>query len=136
MSVKKAQTAREYRYIPIPEEFLDVMGEPWATPTDPNLGLTRVLTISIRRSPSKSNEEAERAYDVVKAILAAELEDAEYITLLKEDYEWVIAVLKAHAHTIWSGPDAVRLRKYIEEVVVSKLPTDSGSGDDETPPTA
>ena len=108
---KEASTPRVV--VPVPEEFRDIVGEPWGARGSTDLGFLDVLIYTVRHCPVKTVEESERGLDLVYALQAA----VEQIDLSKQDYDWLMGLLKEHAHNIWLPPDAAYLRRFIEQSV-------------------
>jgi hypothetical protein len=105
--------------IPIPEEFLDVMDEPWQTResdgTIRDLDFQGVLVRTIRRAPVKTGEDAEKTLDILSAIKGA---DNGYIEFTQNEFDWFLSHVKNTAFAIWLAPDAAFLAKYLKEVAV------------------
>lgn len=95
--------------IDIPENFIDVMDEPWATPNG-ELDLKGVLLLTIRKSPVKSGEDAERTLVLIQAIKQSN----GHIELSGPDFDWMIEHLKQNAWRIWAPPDAAYLVQYLQ----------------------
>ena len=102
--------------LPIEQEFLDVMGEPWTASRDlAPMGLRAVLQHTIRRCPVKTGGDAERAYDILKAVRAS---DNGAIEMRKEEFDWMVVHFREMAHQVWLAPDAAYLVHYLEDHVV------------------
>ena len=124
---KKAST-RSKVFIPIPDEFLDVDGEPWIVRgVDGDLDLADVIAHTVRRCPVKTGEDAERTLDIFMAIRDRD-GDTDYIEMDTGDFEWMISHFKEVAHTFWMAPDARYLIRYLENVKMTKPPQ---QGEDE-----
>ena len=109
-------------YIVVPEEFTDCMGDSWNSQTSEGivqLDFLDVLLFTIRRCPVPNAEDSERSYELIKTIRAAE---NGYVELRRSDYDWMITQFKAHAHKLWTAPDAAHLRKVIEASLSAKKP--------------
>ena len=101
-------------YIVTPEEFTDCMGDPWNSQTSEGivqLDFLDVLLFTVRRCPVQNAEDSERALELIQTIRAAE---NGWIELRRSDYDWMMTQFKAHAHKLWTAPDAAHLRKVVE----------------------
>lgn len=112
-STAKAEGAQRV-YITIPDELTDCMGEPWTAQAGNELltlDFMDVLLFTVRKCPVQNAEDSERALELIHSI-----KDTEngYIELRRSDYDWMISQFKAHAHKIWTAPDAAHLRKLID----------------------
>ena len=121
-SVESESSARVY--IKIPEQFTDCMGEGWTakyaeTGQVVTLGLLDVMLMTVRRCPTPTAEDGERALEIIQTIKAT---TNGAIELRRADYDWMMAQMKAHAHKLWPGADAAHLRKTIEASVSSTPP--------------
>ena len=118
--------AKQSVYLSIPDEFLNVMDEPWMItlqdgPQEANC--LEVLIYTVRRLPVKDAGEAERALEMLQILKAAnEQEDAEYVELRQADFDWMKAQFKEHAHKLWAAPDSAYLRKWLDNNVQTKEP--------------
>ena len=129
---KKAKVAKSFVYIPLPEEFLTAMGEPWMTAQSANsppeeLGTLDVLIISLRRLPVKDAGDAERTLELLQIFKAALDSDSDYVEVRKADFDWMQTHFKEHAHKFWAAPDSAYLRKWLEEHTTDKHPKDDDS---------
>ncbi len=100
--------------IPIPDNFLDMMGEPWRTPTEV-LGLREVLMLTLRRCPVQSGEDAERTLSILENVRDANGS----IHLSEREFKWMIEHFKNNAFRIWAPPDAAYLVRHLECFKVS-----------------
>ena len=119
---KEEKIPRVYIPIPDPEEFLDVMGNPWTTQANQEpMDMAEVLLHTVRYAPVKTAEDAERALDIVTTLKNAD----GYIEMSQVDYEWMMRHLKETAHILWKAPDSAYLRRFIEKTKSHKKPGDS-----------
>ena len=131
---KRAAIAKQSVYLPIPEEFLNVMDEIWTVtlqdgPEEANF--LEVLIYTVRRLPVKDAGEAERALELLQVLKAAnEQEAAEYVELRQSDFDWMTRQFKEHAHKLWAAPDSALLRKWLDDNVRTREPEgEKGSPD-------
>lgn len=129
---KKATIARRSVFLPIPDEFLNVMDELWmiASPDGPEeANCLEVLIHTIRRLPVKDAGEAERALEILQIFKTAnEQENAEYVEFYQADFDWMKSQFKEHAHKLWAAPDSAYLRKWLDDNVQIKEPAESPDG--------
>ena len=122
---KRKASSRTKVYIPIPDEFLDIDGEPWSLRgVGDDLDLAEIIAHTVRRCPVKTGEDAERTLDIFMAIRDRE-EDAIYIEMSKSDFEWMISHFKEVAHQFWLAPDTRYLIRYLEDAKMTKPPEES-----------
>ena len=128
----KAVITTQFVYIPIPDEFLNVMDESWMItlqggPQEANL--LEVLLYTVRRLPVKDAGDAERALEILQILKSANSqEDIEYVELRQTDFDWMKAQFKDHAHKLWAAPDSAYLRKWLEANVTTEEPKESPDG--------
>ena len=114
-------------YIPLPNEFLNMLDEPWILVKQDELpvelSLLDILIITVRRMPAKDHGESERALELIQTFKAAlSNDDAEYVEVRKADYEWMQGQFKAHAHKFWAAPDSAFLRKWLDDNTTDQMP--------------
>lgn len=111
-------------YIPVQEEFLDVLGDSWkigGSGGRDDLNLREVLVHTIFRAPVKNGEDAKRTLECLEAINAS---DSGPIEIRKDDFDWMIAHFKEMAFQVWAAPDAAFLVRHLESVKSMKPPTE------------
>jgi enoyl reductase-like protein len=109
--------------IPVPEEWLDCVGEPWMKTTrdgTEEMDFQDVLLQTVRKCPVKTGEDAERALDVIGSI---KNHDDGHILLAESDYNWMLRLLKESAHQIWNPADAATLFRYVRDESEKDEPT-------------
>ena len=110
-------------YLPVDEDFTDVVGEPWKTSRlDDALNLREVLTHTVRRCPVNNGGDAERTYELLQAIRREESNG--FIELRKDDYDWMVAHIKETGHQVWLAPDAAHLVHYLQDHVTNRVVDD------------
>jgi len=121
---KKAQTAAKV-WIEIPEEFLDVVDEPWQfnnRGTVEELDFVEVLQHTIRFTPVKNGGDAERTLDILTTLR----EDHNgHIEMRQSDYDWMLAHFKELAFNLWKAPDSAYLVRYLEAVTRKTEPKEA-----------
>ena len=110
--VQQKQLDRPKVRLPIPDEFLDIMGEPWVViqnkiPT--TLDLADILMFTVRNASVKTGDDAIRTLDCFQTIKASN----GTIEMNRDDWEWMLAHFKETAHTIWKPPDAAYLVRWL-----------------------
>ncbi len=125
--LSRPKTARKLVWLPVPDEFLDVMGELWNVrrndgTIDEDVGFLRVVMTTIRRCPVATAGDSERAYDILQVFRSAEGDEAEYVELSQDDFDWMQRHFKEHSHKIWAAPDSAYLRKWLEDRVLEENP--------------
>jgi hypothetical protein len=111
-------------YLPVPEEFLDIMGEPWSSMragviTD--MDLPEVLMFTVRHAPVKNGGDALRTLDCFLSI--KEAPDG-VIEMVRDDWDWMLSHFKEMAHNVWKAPDAAYLVRWLENNVQQTPPTE------------
>mgnify|MGYP001582538894 FL=1 len=107
-------------YLPVPDEFLDIMGEPWSSMragvvTD--MDLAEVLMFTVRHAPVKTAGDVPRTLDIFNAI--NEASDGT-IEMVRDDWDWMLTHFKEMAHNVWKAPDSAYLVRWLEENVTDK----------------
>lgn len=104
--------------LPLPEEFLDPVDEPWSTPSpgggSEDVGLLGALVYTLRRLAARNNEDSDRNLDLLTIMKNT---TGSTLRLSRSDYDWLLSRLKEGAHTVWLGPDSAYLVRYIEDHV-------------------
>ena len=103
-------------YLPIPKEFLDIMGEPWQMLRDNQLDLVEVLMFTVRQCPVKTGGDALRTLDCFTAI--KETPDG-VVEMARDDWDWMLAHFKEFSHNVWKAPDAAYLVRWLEQNIQS-----------------
>lgn len=125
---RKKATSGKKVYLSIPEEFLDVMGEPWAIPSGRGesleLDFLEVLIQTIRQGRVQTIEEAERSLDLLSIVKEVndDISEPSYIEFTRGDFDYMISHLRKTAHMIWLPPDAAFLIRYINEISTEEKP--------------
>lgn len=110
-------------WVPPHEELKDCTGESWRiTSGGDQLNMRAVLLRTVRMCPVKNGGDAERTYNLVKAIQA---EDSGYIKFVKTDFDWMVMHLKEAGHQVWSPPDAFWLVKLLGDTVIMAVPEET-----------
>lgn len=125
-SSRKVTIAKQAVYLPVPDEFLNCLDEPWMVtladgPQEANC--LEVLIYTVRRLPVKDAGEAERALELLQIFKAAnEQETVEYVELRQSDFDWMKIQFKEHAHKLWAAPDSAYLRKWLDDNIQTRIP--------------
>ena len=133
----KAKVSKSAIYIPLPDEFLNMLDEPWLMVKQgekpEELSLLDILITTTRRLPVKDGGDAERTLELIQTFKAALKDEPDYIELRKADYDWMLTQFKDHAHKIWAAPDSAYLRRWLVDHVTEDTPTESPNGVAEIP---
>lgn len=108
--------------IVIPKDFTDCMGQRWeGIKGDKSfeMDFLDVLLVTLRRCPVTDVESSERALEILTTIRDAE--DG-HIELRRSDYDWMTEQFKAHAHKLWTAPDAAHFRKVLKMATNTEQP--------------
>jgi len=120
----KATAPKQLVYLPVPDEFLDIEGEPWSKlskdRTLQEMDLRGVLQHTMRECPVHVAGDVHKALDLFEAI-GDESTDG-VITLSKDDYDWMMAHFREFIHTVWKAPDAAYLLRYLDNIKQDKAP--------------
>jgi len=120
MPTKKVRENPARVYIPIEEEFLDVIGATWKTGSNSDaLDLRDVLSHTVFRAPVKTGEDSVRTLHLIEAINESENGAIEFN---KQDFDWMIAHFRETAHLVWAAPDAAFLLRHLETVKTQREP--------------
>ena len=104
------------------DEFLDVAGEPWTrSGQDDGLNLAEVMIFTIRKSPVKTFEDAERGLEIVEAIQEMG-EGDRWFSMRKDDYDWMLAKFRETAFVIWNPPDGALLVRQLKKATSNREP--------------
>ena len=120
----KKREAERRVYFPVPDVFLDCVGEPWVEARGDQqlqLNLPGILLNLARRMPVRTAGDSETSLEVLQEIRAAEGEP--FLTFRPHNYKWFEDQLAEHAHNLLSGPDAAVLRHYLKD---NKTETEPG----------
>ena len=128
---KKKAASRSKVYLGLPDEFMDINGEPWTTSVNgevEELDLAEVLQHCLRFTPSKDEQAPFHKLDLYN-----EINDAEdtYIEFGKSNWEWMLRYFKESAHRIpFMDPDVAYLIRYIEGAAQKTPPAEARAGDE------
>lgn len=123
---KQPQVATSAKcYIPLPEEFLGIDGEPWtwASPTEvKEMGFLEVLIHTCRfmrlARDNPPQGDVERLRDLVYDFqYAMELEHAEVLEMRQSDFDWLVSQFKDHGKNAWNPVDMAHLYGWLEKHV-------------------
>mgnify|MGYP001608533828 CR=1 FL=1 len=114
---RKALNAENSQHvcITVPVEFVDCMGGVWEGVRGAEtfeMGFVDVLLATLRRCPVTDVESSERSLEILQTIRGTENGT---IMLRRADYDWMLTQFRAHAHKMWTGPDAAHFRKVLEQ---------------------
>ena len=112
-------------YLPVPDEFLDVMDQPWSvTQGGIEAGyLPAILMHTVRSIPVKTGNDSIRTLDCFQAI--KNTPDG-VIEMPRDDWDWMLSHFKDGGHMVWKAPDAAYLVRYLEKNVLQSPPEPSG----------
>lgn len=123
---KQPQVATSAKcYIPLPEEFLGIDGEPWQWSTAgevKEMDFLEVLVHTCRfMRPSRDNPspgDIERLRDLVYDFQnAMEMDQAEVLEMRQSDFDWMVSQFKEHGKNAWNPVDIAHLYGWLEKNV-------------------
>ena len=106
--------ARPKVYLPVPEEFLDLMGDPWRGVQNSRvieMDLPAILMYTLRQAPVKTGGDSIRTLECYQIL--KDTPDG-IISMPKDDWDWMISHFKEMAHQVWKAPDAAYLTRWLE----------------------
>lgn len=105
-------------YIPVPDPFLDVLGDRWRLSRaegPQEVGLVDILLHTVRRLPVHSMEDSERGLSLITAIRRGPDSDGR-LGLPTSDLKWMLHLLENNIDkTIWSPIDLLFLIRWLEQ---------------------
>jgi len=134
----KAAVAKQASYIPVPDEFLNIVGEAWAyqgtlglhickpgscpqIDCEHDSALLDVLIHSVRRFEVKDLEGAHRSKDIVRLLQYANDEGFDWVEMSRNDFDWMKARLTEQIR-LWASADWAHLMEWLSNNVQTKEP--------------